>query len=59
MGGLERVYELVRQFRNEGMDATHSPELTSMGDHEAVDWAPSIMSPQTFMTCSPCPEVRR
>ena len=30
VGGFERVYELGRIFRNEGMDATHNPEFTSM-----------------------------
>jgi lysyl-tRNA synthetase class 2 len=27
-GGLDRVYELGRDFRNEGVDATHNPEFT-------------------------------
>ena len=30
VGGLERVYEVGRIFRNEGMDPTHNPEFTSM-----------------------------
>ena len=30
VGGLERVYELGRTFRNEDMDATHSPEFTEL-----------------------------
>jgi len=29
VGGFERVYELGRQFRNEGIDLTHNPEFTS------------------------------
>ncbi|KAL4764136.1 lysine--tRNA ligase KRS1 [Aspergillus foveolatus] len=29
VGGLERVYELGRQFRNEGVDLTHNPEFTT------------------------------
>ena len=29
VGGLERVYELGRLFRNEGVDLTHNPEFTS------------------------------
>lgn len=30
VGGMERVWEMGRQFRNEGMDLTHNPEFTSM-----------------------------
>ncbi|MGA8303512.1 MAG: lysine--tRNA ligase [Thermoplasmata archaeon] len=30
VGGLERVYELGRTFRNEDMDSTHSPEFTEL-----------------------------
>ena len=30
VGGLERVYEIGRVFRNEGVDATHNPEFTLM-----------------------------
>ena len=30
VGGMDRVYEIGRQFRNEGMDATHNPEFTSI-----------------------------
>lgn len=29
VGGLDRVYEIGKQFRNEGIDATHHPEFTS------------------------------
>jgi lysyl-tRNA synthetase class 2 len=29
VGGIERVFELGKVFRNEGIDATHSPEFTS------------------------------
>jgi lysyl-tRNA synthetase class 2 len=30
VGGLNRVYEIGRQFRNEGMDLTHNPEFTTL-----------------------------
>ncbi|KAG5983110.1 Protein kinase [Claviceps digitariae] len=30
VGGLNRVYEMGRQFRNEGMDLTHNPEFTTL-----------------------------
>lgn len=35
VGGLERVYEIGHQFRNEGMDATHNPEYTSLELYQA------------------------
>ena len=28
VGGLERVYEIGKNFRNEGVDTTHNPEFT-------------------------------
>ena len=30
IGGLDRVYEIGRQFRNEGIDLTHNPEFTTL-----------------------------
>ncbi len=35
VGGFERVYEVGRIFRNEGMDATHNPEFTSVESYQA------------------------
>ena len=35
VGGFERVYEIGRIFRNEGMDQTHNPEFTSMEAYRA------------------------
>lgn len=35
VGGLERVYEMGRQFRNEGMDLRHNPEFTSIEIYQA------------------------
>ena len=35
VGGIERVYEIGRIFRNEGVDSTHSPEFTMLEAYEA------------------------
>ena len=35
VGGFERVFELGKVFRNEGIDQTHSPEFTMMESYEA------------------------
>lgn len=35
VGGMERVYELGRMFRNEGMDVKHNPEFTMMELYQA------------------------
>ena len=35
VGGMERVYEIGRLFRNEGMDASHNPEFTSIEIYQA------------------------
>ena len=35
VGGLEKVYEIGRVFRNEGLDQQHNPEFTTMESYEA------------------------
>ncbi len=35
VGGIDRVYEIGRIFRNEGVDSTHSPEFTMLECYEA------------------------
>lgn len=35
VGGIERVYEINRNFRNEGADSTHSPEFAMLEAYEA------------------------
>ena len=35
VGGMERVYEIGRVFRNEGMDTRHNPEFTMMEVYQA------------------------
>lgn len=50
VGGFEKVYEIGRLFRNEGMDSTHNPEFTSMeaytayiGMEETMDLVENIL----------------
>jgi lysyl-tRNA synthetase class 2 len=35
VGGVEKVFEINRNFRNEGADATHNPEFTAIESYEA------------------------
>ncbi len=35
VGGFERVYEIARNFRNEGIDRSHNPEFTMMECYQA------------------------
>ena len=35
VGGLDRVYTITKNFRNEGIDTTHNPEFTSMECYQA------------------------
>ena len=43
VGGLERVYEIGRIFRNEGMDKTHNPEFTTVELYQAYGDLKSMM----------------
>jgi hypothetical protein len=58
VGGMERVYEIGRQFRNEGIDMTHNPEFTTcefyMVSHVLQLWPyPPSPSPFNFHPISP------
>jgi len=35
IGGMERVFEIVKDFRNEGIDRTHNPEFTQVEFYQA------------------------
>lgn len=43
VGGLEKVYEIGRVFRNEGIDTTHNPEFTSMEVYTAYTVYTDVM----------------
>ncbi|MDB5266263.1 MAG: lysyl-tRNA synthetase [Parcubacteria group bacterium] len=42
-GGFPKVYEIARDFRNEGIDHTHNPEFTMLEFYEAYSDAPRQM----------------
>lgn len=37
MGGMDRVYEIGKSFRNEGTDLTHNPEFTTVEFYQAYE----------------------
>src|SRR5579862_6721358 len=43
VGGLDRVYEINRNFRNEGIDAIHQPEFTMLEFYQAYSNAEELM----------------
>lgn len=43
VGGMERVYEIGRVFRNEGIDTTHNPEFTMMELYTAYHDVTDVM----------------
>ena len=44
VGGMEKVYEIGRTFRNEGMDPQHNPEFTMMELYEAYSNLEGMMN---------------
>ena len=44
VGGMERVFEIGKIFRNEGIDADHNPEFTTMESYEAYADYADVMS---------------
>ena len=43
IGGYEKVFEVGKVFRNEGIDQTHSPEFTMMESYEAYTDVNGVM----------------
>lgn len=54
IGGLDRVYEIGRNFRNEGMDTTHNPEFTMIELYQAFTDYKGMMelAEQMIMRCA-------
>lgn len=44
VGGLEKVFEIGRIFRNEGIDSTHNPEFTMLEAYQALADYSDVMS---------------
>ena len=55
VGGVDRVFEMGRIFRNEGVDATHSPEFTMLEAYQAYGDQTTIGRPDARHATSPSP----
>merc|ERR1712054_431223 len=58
IGGMDRVYEIGRQFRNEGIDLTHNPEFTTCefywayaDYHDLMNFTEQLLSTMVFNIC--------
>jgi lysyl-tRNA synthetase class 2 len=53
VGGLERVYEIGHDFRNEGIDRTHNPEFTMLEFYEAyADYSVMMTRVENLIVCA-------
>ena len=52
VGGLDRVYEMGRVFRNEGMDVRHNPEFTSIEIYQAFADYTDLMDITEGIVCN-------
>src|SRR5207237_1258607 len=51
VGGLEKVYEIGRIFRNEGIDARHNPEFTTLEVYQSYENAEYMMELTEDLLC--------
>ncbi|KAK9823612.1 hypothetical protein WJX72_004233 [[Myrmecia] bisecta] len=58
VGGLDRVYEIGRQFRNEGIDMTHNPEFTTVESYQAYADYNDVMNMTEEMICGIVKELK-
>ncbi|MCX6646324.1 MAG: lysine--tRNA ligase [bacterium] len=58
IGGFERVYEIGRIFRNEGMDRDHNPEFTMLEAYEAFGNLQTMMELTEEICRKSCEKVR-
>jgi lysyl-tRNA synthetase class 2 len=59
VGGLERVYELGRNFRNEGIDRDHNPEFTMLEAYQAYGDYHTMMELSETLVVESCRAVNR
>ena len=57
VGGLDKVYEIGRNFRNEGVDRTHNPEFTMLETYEAYADYQKVMAMSEEMIATVTQEV--
>ncbi len=57
VGGLDKVYEINRSFRNEGLSTRHNPEFTMLEVYEAYGNCASMMTLTEQMTASVAKEA--
>jgi lysyl-tRNA synthetase class 2 len=57
VGGLERVFEINRNFRNEGADSTHSPEFAMLEFYEAYGDYNSVADMTRVLVQNACQAV--
>jgi len=57
VGGFERVYEINRNFRNEGIDTQHNPEFTMLEAYQAYADYHGIMELVERIICAACEAV--
>ncbi len=58
VGGLERVYEIGRNFRNEGIDRDHNPEFTMLEAYQAYGDYETMMGLGKALVCAAAEAVR-
>jgi len=57
VGGLERVYEINRNFRNEGISTQHNPEFTMLELYMSYGTYDDLMDLTEEMICRVCQEI--
>ncbi len=53
VGGFERVFEIARAFRNEGLSTRHNPEFTMLELYQAYGDYHDVMEPHGGASCAP------